>query len=63
MCTDNLEIVTFEMSARTDGGTNTFMNGSAYSYLLFEEEMSMGQRIAREIKNAISEDKVDDLIT
>lgn len=63
MCTDNLEIVTFEMSARTDGGTNTFMNGSAYSYLLFDEEMSMGQRIAREIKNAIAEDKLEDLIT
>lgn len=63
MCTDNLEIVTFEMSARTDGGTNTFMNGSAYSYLLFGEEMSMGQRIAREIKNAISENKLGDLIT
>ena len=63
MCTDNLEIVTFEMSARTDGGTNTFMNGSAYSYLLFDEEMSMGQRIAREIKNALTEDKLEDLIT
>jgi 5-formaminoimidazole-4-carboxamide-1-(beta)-D-ribofuranosyl 5'-monophosphate synthetase len=63
MCTDNLEIVTFEMSARVDGGTNTFMNGSAYSYLLFGEEMSMGQRIAREIKNAITEDKLGDLIT
>ncbi|MCK9151497.1 formate--phosphoribosylaminoimidazolecarboxamide ligase [Methanobacterium alcaliphilum] len=63
MCTDNLEIVTFEMSARTDGGTNTFMNGSAYSYLLFGEEMSMGQRIAREIKNAIKTDQLEDLIT
>lgn len=63
MCTDNLEIVTFEMSARTDGGTNTFMNGSAYSYLLFDEEMSMGQRIAREIKNGLKEDKLDNLIT
>jgi 5-formaminoimidazole-4-carboxamide-1-(beta)-D-ribofuranosyl 5'-monophosphate synthetase len=39
------------------------MNGSAYSYLLFGEEMSMGQRIAREIKNAIVEDKLEDLIT
>lgn len=63
MCTDNLEIVIFEMSARTDGGSNTFMNGSAYSYLLFDEEMSVGQRIAREIKNAITEDKLEDLIT
>ncbi len=63
LCTDNLEIVTFEMSARVDGGTNTFMNGSAYSYLLFDEEMSMGQRIAREIKDAISKNKLENLIT
>jgi len=63
MCTDNLEIVVFEMSARTDGGTNTFMDGSPYSYLLFGEPMSMGRRIAREIKNGIEEDKLDVLIT
>ncbi|MDP1551658.1 MAG: formate--phosphoribosylaminoimidazolecarboxamide ligase [Methanobacteriaceae archaeon] len=63
LCTDNLEIITFEMSARVDGGTNTFMNGSAYSYLLFDEEMSMGQRIAREIKDAISKNKLENLIT
>lgn len=63
LCTDNLEIVTFEMSARVDGGTNTFMNGSAYSYLLFDEEMSMGQRISREIKDAISKNKLENLIT
>lgn len=63
MCTDNLEIVTFEMSARTDGGSNTFMNGSAYSYLLFGQEMSIGRRISREIKNALVENKIDNLIT
>ncbi len=63
MCTDNLEIITFEMSARTDGGSNTFMNGSAYSYLLFGEEMSMGQRISHEIKKGIKENKLEDLIT
>jgi 5-formaminoimidazole-4-carboxamide-1-(beta)-D-ribofuranosyl 5'-monophosphate synthetase len=63
LCTDNLEIVVFEMSARIDGGTNTFMDASPYSYLLFGEFMSMGRRIAREIKNGISEDKLDILIT
>ncbi len=63
LCTDNLEIVVFEMSARIDGGTNTFMDASPYSYLLFGEFMSMGRRIAREIKNGISEDRLDILIT
>ncbi len=60
---DDREIVIFEMSARIDGGTNSFMNGSPYSYIQFGEEMSMGRRISREIKNAIAEDKLEDIIT
>ncbi len=63
LCTDDLEIVVFEMSARSDGGTNTFMHASSYSYLLFGEFMSMGRRIAREIKNGIEKDRIDELIT
>ncbi|MBI5679657.1 MAG: formate--phosphoribosylaminoimidazolecarboxamide ligase [Methanobacterium sp.] len=63
LCNDDLEIVVFEMSARIDGGTNTFMHASAYSYIMFGEFMSMGRRIAREIKNAVAEDKLDIIIT
>jgi 5-formaminoimidazole-4-carboxamide-1-(beta)-D-ribofuranosyl 5'-monophosphate synthetase len=63
LCTDDLEIVVFEMSARTDGGTNTFMHASAYSYLLFGEFMSMGRRIAREIKNGVNENRLELIIT
>lgn len=63
LCTDDLEIVVFEMSARIDGGTNSFMHTSAYSYIMFGEFMSMGRRIAREIKNAVEEDKLDVIIT
>ncbi|MEN4043817.1 MAG: formate--phosphoribosylaminoimidazolecarboxamide ligase [Methanobacterium sp.] len=63
MCTDDLEIVVFEMSARIDGGTNSFMHASPYSYIMFGEFMSMGRRIAREIKNAVEEDKLDVIIT
>ncbi|MGC9516539.1 MAG: formate--phosphoribosylaminoimidazolecarboxamide ligase [Methanomicrobiales archaeon] len=63
LCTDDLEIVVFEMSARIDGGTNSFMHTSAYSYLMFGEFMSMGKRIAREIKNGLKEDKLDVIIT
>lgn len=63
LCTDDLEIVVFEMSARIDGGTNSFMHASAYSYLMFGQFMSMGRRIAREIKNGIKEDKLDVIIT
>ena len=60
---DNLEVVVFETSARTDGGTNTFMEGSSYSYLKYGEGMSMGRRTAREIKNAIEQDALDKVIT
>jgi len=63
MCTDNLEIVTFEMSARLDGGTNTFMDGSTYSCLLYGEGMSMGRRAAHEIKNAKKEGVLEKIIT
>ena len=60
---DNLEVVVFEMSARSDGGTNTFMDSSPYSYLRYGEMMSMGRRMAREIKNGIEEKRLDEIIT
>jgi 5-formaminoimidazole-4-carboxamide-1-(beta)-D-ribofuranosyl 5'-monophosphate synthetase len=63
LCNDDLEIVVFEMSARIDGGTNTFMHTSAYSYLLFGEFMSMGRRIAREIKTGVENNSLDVIIT
>lgn len=60
---DDLEVIVFEISARTDGGTNTFMNGSSYSYLKYGEPMSMGRRIAREIKKAIENEDLEKIIT
>ena len=63
MCTDNLEFVAFEISARQDGGTKTFMNGSPYSYLLYGDGMNMGRRYALEIKRAIKSDRLEDIVT
>jgi len=60
---DNLEIIVFEISARSDGGNNTFMNGSAYTHLTYGEPMSMGRRIAREIKIALEEGGLEKIIT
>lgn len=60
---DDLEVICFEISARSDGGTNTFMNGSQYSYLKYGSGMSMGRRCSREIKKAIEEDALDKIIT
>ncbi len=49
--TDTLELKVFEISARIVAGTNLFISGSPYSDLV-DENLSMGRRIAREIKTA-----------
>jgi 5-formaminoimidazole-4-carboxamide-1-(beta)-D-ribofuranosyl 5'-monophosphate synthetase len=52
--TDNLEIYTFEISARIVAGTNVGIGVSPYAYLKYDEGMYMGRRIAVEIKEALS---------
>ena len=54
---------TFEFSARIVAGTNIFMSGSPYTTLIYDEPMSMGRRIAREIKQAETEDKIKNIVT
>jgi len=49
---DNGKFTTFEFSARIVAGTNLYVDGSPYSTFLYDEPMSMGRRIAREIKLA-----------
>ena len=53
----------FEFSARIVAGTNIYMNGSPYYTLLFNEPLSMGRRIAREIKNADASGRLSDVTT
>ncbi len=50
--TPDLEFIVFEISARIVAGTNPYINGSPYTDLKYNEPMSTGRRIAREIKNA-----------
>ena len=52
----------FEISARIVAGTNLYPLGSPYSPYYYSEPMSMGRRIAREIRNALKYDKLDQLI-
>jgi 5-formaminoimidazole-4-carboxamide-1-(beta)-D-ribofuranosyl 5'-monophosphate synthetase len=54
---------TFEFSARIVAGTNVYMDGSPYSILLYNEPMSMGRRIAKEIKAAEKAKKLDKITT
>ncbi|MCS7132904.1 MAG: formate--phosphoribosylaminoimidazolecarboxamide ligase [Aigarchaeota archaeon] len=54
--------VVFEVSARIVAGTNLYPLGSPYSPYYYSEPMSMGRRIARELKTAIRENKLHELI-
>ncbi len=63
MVTSDLEFTAFEISARIVAGTNPYIDGSPYSYLLYGSNMSMGRRIALELTHAIEEGKEDLLLT
>ena len=54
---------TFEFSARIVAGTNLYLDGSPYSGLLYDEPMSMGRRIAREVKIANKKGKLGKVVT
>ena len=56
------EIHVFEISARIVAGTNPFIDGSPYTWLKYNEPMSTGRRIAREIKTAIEMDKLNKVL-
>ncbi|MEA2076302.1 MAG: formate--phosphoribosylaminoimidazolecarboxamide ligase [Euryarchaeota archaeon] len=62
ICTEDLEFIAFEISARIVAGTNLYINGSPYSQLLYQEPMSTGRRISREIKAALREDSLDKVV-
>jgi 5-formaminoimidazole-4-carboxamide-1-(beta)-D-ribofuranosyl 5'-monophosphate synthetase len=60
--TPDEEIYTFEISARIVAGTNPYINGSPYTWLRYNEPMSTGRRIAREIKTAIKKNQLDKVL-
>ncbi len=60
--TPELEFYVFEISARIVAGTNPYINGSPYSDLHYNEPMSTGRRVAREIKNAIGQDRLSEIL-
>jgi 5-formaminoimidazole-4-carboxamide-1-(beta)-D-ribofuranosyl 5'-monophosphate synthetase len=51
----------FEVSARIVAGTNLYIDGSPYSSLYYSEPMSTGRRIAREVKEAAREGKLESI--
>lgn len=60
---ENGKFTTFEFSARIVAGTNLYVDGSPYSTFLYDEPMSMGRRIAREIKEAEKTNSITKIVT
>ncbi len=60
---ENANFTSFEFSARIVAGTNIYMDGSPYYSLLYNESMSMGKRISREIKDAENSNQLDKITT
>jgi 5-formaminoimidazole-4-carboxamide-1-(beta)-D-ribofuranosyl 5'-monophosphate synthetase len=60
--TPELDFYVFEISARIVAGTNPYINGSPYTDLRYNEPMSTGRRIAREVKLAIEQNRVEEIL-
>jgi 5-formaminoimidazole-4-carboxamide-1-(beta)-D-ribofuranosyl 5'-monophosphate synthetase len=60
--TRKLQIYVFEISARIVAGTNPFVEGSPYTALRYSEPMSTGRRIARDIKQAIAQGRLEEVL-
>ena len=60
---EDAKFTSFEFSARIVAGTNIYMDGSPYYTLLFGEPLSMGRRIAREIKEASESGRIGEVTT
>lgn len=61
--TPDLEFYVFEISARIVAGTNPYIAGSPYTALRYDEPMSTGRRVAREIKTAIDQDRLKEVLS
>jgi len=58
----NRGFTTFEISGRIVAGTNLFPMGSPYSAYVFDEPMSTGRRMAREIREGIEKNGLNKII-
>lgn len=60
--TPDLDIYTFEISARIVAGTNPFADGSPYTYMRYGTHVSTGRRIAMEIKRALEAGRLQEVL-
>ena len=62
--TPDLDVVVFDVATRIGGGTNIYMGiGSQYSKLYFGKPVSIGRRIAMELKWCLEQKCIDKVIT
>lgn len=62
--TPELDLVVYDVSTRIGGGTNVYMGyGGQYSKLYFGKPISMGKRIAMEIREALETGSLDEVTT
>ncbi len=64
-CVDkDLHFFIYDVAPRIGGGTNVHMNvGHSYGNSLWRTEMSTGRRLAREVRNAIAEERLEEIVT
>jgi 5-formaminoimidazole-4-carboxamide-1-(beta)-D-ribofuranosyl 5'-monophosphate synthetase len=60
---EDLEPIVFEFSGRIVAGTNIYLLGSPYLKLYWGKEMSVGRRIAKEIKIAEETNRLGEVVT
>lgn len=60
--TDNLDIYTFEISARIVAGTNVGIGTSPYAYLKHGQDMYIGRRIALEIREGLENGRIREVL-
>ncbi|MFQ6084810.1 MAG: DUF1297 domain-containing protein [Candidatus Bathyarchaeia archaeon] len=62
--TSELEYVTYDVAVRIGGGTNIYLGvGSQYSKLYYGTPISMGRRIALEVKDALERGRLGEIVT
>jgi 5-formaminoimidazole-4-carboxamide-1-(beta)-D-ribofuranosyl 5'-monophosphate synthetase len=60
----DLHFFIYDVAPRIGGGTNVHMNvGHSYGNALWRTEMSTGRRLAREVRNAIAAERLEDIVT
>ncbi len=60
--TPDQKFYAIEVSCRIVAGTNLFIDSSPYAAYFYDEPMSTGRRIAREIKNAVKQKRLSELL-